>query len=87
MRRGTAAVGLLSHGAFPHPLPSAPLLALQVLSMQVYDMQEALSKDERMAAVQRVMVTATAQVGRKVVCKGVLGYNGGVSLGVNCSMG
>ncbi len=47
----------------PKPPFAAPLLPPQVLSMQVYDMQDALGKDERMAAVQRVMVTATAQVG------------------------
>ncbi|GLC44284.1 hypothetical protein PLESTB_000760900 [Pleodorina starrii] len=35
----------------------------EVLSLNVYDMQDALSKDERMAAVTRVMVTATAQIG------------------------
>ncbi|GLI70134.1 hypothetical protein VaNZ11_014942 [Volvox africanus] len=35
----------------------------EVLSLNVYDMQDALSKDERMAAVTRVMVTAAAQTG------------------------
>ncbi|KAG2438290.1 hypothetical protein HYH02_010988 [Chlamydomonas schloesseri] len=35
----------------------------EVLSLGVYDMQDALGKDERMAAVARVMVTAGAQVG------------------------
>ncbi|GFR40315.1 hypothetical protein Agub_g851, partial [Astrephomene gubernaculifera] len=48
--------------------PLALLAALcgpdrEVLSLNVYDMQDALGKDERMAAVTRVMVTATAQVG------------------------
>ncbi|EFJ40270.1 hypothetical protein VOLCADRAFT_120010 [Volvox carteri f. nagariensis] len=46
--------------------PLALLAALcgpdrEVLSLNVYDMQDALGKDERMAAVTRVMVTATAQ--------------------------
>eukprot|EP00198_Chlamydomonas_reinhardtii_P008324 XP_001697661.1 glycine rich protein [Chlamydomonas reinhardtii] len=35
----------------------------EVLSLGVYDMQDALGKDDRMAAVTRVMVTAGAQVG------------------------
>ncbi|KAG2429563.1 hypothetical protein HXX76_010798 [Chlamydomonas incerta] len=35
----------------------------EVLSLGVYDMQDALGKDDRMAAVSRVMVTAGAQVG------------------------
>ncbi|KAG2488784.1 hypothetical protein HYH03_012781 [Edaphochlamys debaryana] len=48
--------------------PLALLAALcgpdkEVLSMGVYDMQDALPRDDRMAAVTRVMVTATAQTG------------------------
>ncbi len=38
----------------------------QVLSLNVYDMQDALNKEDRMAAVTRVMVTATAQVRTRV---------------------